>query len=368
MDRRTWLEGVTLSALALAGSGGPLGALAVPGARTGWHVIDGLCILADLDEAGPPDQQRLQEIRQSGLTAINSTTPSPGDNAEETFNKINKLKAIIDDNPELLRLVLSAADLERCRVDGRLGVIIGFQSTDMFVDGLPAIDRFHVAGARIMQMTYNGPGLLGHGCLSESTSGLTGFGREALARMQELGVLVDVSHANRATTADTIASARRPVVISHTGCNAVYRHPRNNDDAQLRALAERGGVAGIYLMPFLDGGSGELHADMLFAHLEHALQVCGNEHVGIGSDQGVSPVTDGPEYRERLRAEVEARRAAGISAPGESPDRPPFIPEFNRSDRLLAIADAMTRRGHRDTVIEAVIGGNFARVMGEAWR
>jgi membrane dipeptidase len=263
--------------------------------------------------------------------------------------------------------VLDAGDLARSQDDGRLGVIIGFQSTEMFAGGLDSIDAFYREGTRIMQMSYNGPGLFAHGCLSESDAGLTELGREALARMQALGVLVDLSHANRVTTAETIANATRPLVISHTGCNAVYRHPRNNDDTELRALAEHGGVAGIYLMPFLDGGTGELTADMWFAHLDHALQVCGVEHVGIGSDQGVRPVSDGPGYRRKLREEVAARQAAGISAPGESPDRPPFIPAFNRDDRLPAIAQAMAGRGYDPRVIDAVIGGNFARVMAGAW-
>jgi membrane dipeptidase len=106
---------------------------------------------------------------------------------------------------------------------------------------------------------------------------------------------------------------------------------------------------------------------MLFLHLEHALNVCGEDHVGIGSDQGVRPVEDGPKYRKRLKAEVERRKAAGISAPGESADRPPFIPALNRSDRLLEIRRLMAQRGHSSRVIDKVSGQNFYRVMKEVW-
>lgn len=334
----------------------------------GRDLIDGLCIPVALDEDPAFGPEHRLAARSSGLTAVNMTTPRPGDGTLETTFKINILKNIIKVNSDILRLVLLGTDLDRCRKDGRLGIIIGFQSTEMLAGGAAAVEAFHHAGARIMQLSYNGPGVLGHGCLSEVEAGLTSLGREALTRMHELGVLVDAAHANRATTAEAIASSPRPITISHTGCNAVYRHPRNNDDAELRALADRGGVAGIYLMPFLDGGSGELTVDMLFAHLEHALQVCGVEGVGIGSDQGLRPVADGPEYRRRLREEVLQRRAAGISAPGESPDRPPFIPALNRSDRLLAIADEMEARGHSARVIEAVTGGNFGRLMRASWR
>ena len=120
-------------------------------------------------------------------------------------------------------------------------------------------------------------------------------------------------------------------------------------------------------MPFLDGGTGELTTEMLFRHIEHALNVCGEDHVGIGSDQGVRKIEDGPDYRARLKAEVKSRRAAGISAPGESADRPPFIPALNRSNRLLEIARLMAARGHSNGVIEKVIGKNFYRVMKKVW-
>ena len=121
-------------------------------------------------------------------------------------------------------------------------------------------------------------------------------------------------------------------------------------------------------MPFLDGGTGPLTGEMFFAHLDHALDVCGADHVGIGSDQGIEPIDDGPEYRENLRKEVEMRQQMGISAPGESPDRPPFIPEFNDVRRMEFIASAMDDRGYSSGVIEKILGGNFHRLFGDIWR
>lgn len=331
------------------------------------NVIDGLCIPLDLGKPEPVSLKTRLAIRNCGLTAVNMTTPRPGDSYKKTVNNINKLKYNINVNTTILKLVLTAADLDSCRREGKLGIIIGFQSTEMFEGRLNAVEELAAAGMRIAQVSYNGAGLLGNGCLAPSDGGLTETGRHAIGRFNRSGVLIDVSHANKATTAESIALSDGPLVISHTGCNAVYRHPRNNDDEELRALADKGGVVGIYLMPFLDGGTGELTVEMFFAHLDYALEVCGSEHVGIGSDQGLVPIEDGPEYRARLRAEVQRRRMAGISAPGESPDRPPFIPALNRSDRLLAIADLMVARGYSAAVIEAVIGGNFYRVMRQAW-
>jgi membrane dipeptidase len=156
-------------------------------------------------------------------------------------------------------------------------------------------------------------------------------------------------------------------VVSHAGCRSVFAHPRNKEDSALAALAARGGVVGIYLMPFLSAGPGPITPEDLYRHVAHAIEVCGEDHVGIGTDQGVVPIADTPEYRKNLAAEVEARRKAGVGAPGESADRPPFIPQFNRADRFPALADDFARRGMSSSVIDKVLGGNFERVFRETW-
>ncbi|MFT5140513.1 MAG: membrane dipeptidase [Lysobacterales bacterium] len=330
--------------------------------------IDGLSIAFDVTGSEALELETLAAIQSSKLTAINMTTPYPGDDFQVAVEKISQLQHIVSRYPETLKIIRNSSDIDDCRQNGRLGIIIGFQSTEMFDDSLAGIAIFHGLGARVIQMSYNGPGLFGHGCLTIGNSGLTELGGKAIEQINERGMLLDASHANQATTAQTIALSSDPIVISHTGCNAIYRHPRSNDDSDLRAMADKGGVAGMYLMPFLDGGTGELTTKMLLRHLEHALNICGEDHVGIGSDQGVRPVDDGPIYRQRLREEVQRRKEAGISAPGESADRPPFIPALNRPDRMLEIAHIMSDRGHKQTVVDKVIGGNFYRVSKEAWQ
>jgi membrane dipeptidase len=135
----------------------------------------------------------------------------------------------------------------------------------------------------------------------------------------------------------------------------------------LRTLAEKGGVIGIYLMPFLSPGPGPVSVEEVMRHLDHAIDVCGEDHVGIGSDQSILPVDDTPEYRQRLREEVEARRKAGVGAPGESPDRPPFVSELNTPRRMEVIATVLTDRGYSASTIGKILGGNFYRALGEIW-
>jgi membrane dipeptidase len=339
----------------------------VPGLYRRSIVIDGLAEAFDPSGSLPLEGRDLASIASSGLTAINFTVVGPGADFEAAVRAIAFVEAAAEAYPERLALVRRHADIARAKREGRLGLILGFQTTEMLGGDLSRIEVFRRLGVRIMQLTYNDRNLFGDGCLEPANAGLSRLGREAVARMNAAGVAVDLSHSGDRTTSEAIVVSSRPVLITHTGCRAVFDNPRNKEDRELRALADRGGVVGIYLMPFLSGGPGPLSQDDLLRHLHHALQVCGEDHVGIGSDQGITPIDDTPEYRKRLREEVEDRRRAGVSAPGESPDRPPFIPELNRPDRLERIAEGLARRGYGESVIAKVIGANFDRVLGEIW-
>ena len=339
-------------------------ARAAPGAGSRvW--IDGCGEAFDTD-GSPPAEAILASLPGSGLTAVNFTVVGPGADFEKTVRAIALVQDAADRAP-LLRVVRRFADLERAAAEGQLGLVLGFQTTGMLGDDLGRIDVFGRLGVRIMQLTYNDRSLFGNGCLEPSDAGLSRLGRAAIERMRAAGVTVDVSHSGDRTTREAIEAAKGPIVISHAGCRAVFPHPRNKEDAALRALADRGGVLGIYLMPFLSAGPGPITPDDLYRHVSHALSTCGEDHVGIGTDQGIVPVDDTPEYRKNLAAEVEARRKAGVSAPGESADRPPFIPEFNRIDRFSRLAEDFSRRGMPSRVIDKVLGENFRRVFEATW-
>jgi len=345
----------------------------IPGVQVGhWSpynesvVIDGLCSLFDAD-AKELDSETLALVRQSGLAAINATSAYPGDDFDAANKKLDASLEIINKYSDYLQLITAWDDVLAAKKAQQLGIIWGFQSTEMFGDKLDNITHFANRGVRYMQMSYNGPSQYGDGGLVKENRGLTTLGQAALGVMEANKVLVDLSHSGQRTVAESIAMASRPMTISHTGCNSIYRHPRNNDDAELKAVANKGGVVGIYLMPFLEGGDAEITAAVLLRHLNHAINICGEDQVSIGSDQGVVPVNDGPEYREMVRKDVERRIAAGISAPGETPNRPPFIPELNSARRMELIAWHMHRNGHSDEVIEKVLGRNLLNLYQMVW-
>lgn len=311
----------------------------------------------------------IDNARRSGITGCNATVNGNGvgDPAfVETVSNIAFWEREFMAHPDVLLKVRTLADLVEAKRSKRLGVILGFQDGTMFGADPSRVDLFYHLGVRIVQFTYNVRNLLGDGCLEPSNGGLTTLGRACVARMNALGMLVDVSHVGRRTSMDAVLASTKPVAATHTGCAALAEMPRNKPDELLKAIADRGGVVGIYFMPYLRTG-GQQHGDDVIRHLEHALSVCGEDHVGIGSDQSITPIELTDEYKAAHVASIRARRQMGISAPGETEDVYTFVPEFNSPRRLELVADALVRAGHPSARIEKIIGGNWKRLLGEVW-
>lgn len=316
--------------------------------------------------ADPPlDEGMARNAAESGITAVNLTVSS-GD-FEATVAKIARWEAEIDRWPAALQRVRTLEQLREAERTGRLGIVYGFQDAVPVDRDLGRLQVFANLGVRVIQLTYNVRNLVGDGCLEPANAGLSNFGREMVERMDELGILVDLSHCGQRTTADGIAASAGPVAITHSGCAAVAPHPRSKQDAELRAMAERGGVVGIYLMPFLSPGRAPTTADVV-AHIEHAIQVCGEDHVGIGSDLSVTPIDGSADYWAKHREFVSGRIQAGIAAPAEDPDVLFTVPELNSPRRMELIADALAARGHSSARILKVLGGNWLRLFEEVWK
>jgi membrane dipeptidase len=316
-------------------------------------------------ENPPLDETMVANARTSGITAMNVTV-SAGDTAS-TLGRMSPWFANVERWPDVFRLVRSVGQLRDAKETARVGIVLGFQDTTPYEGDLSRIGTFHDLGVRVVQLTYNVRNLVGDGCLEPGNAGLSAYGHAVVERLNELGSIVDLSHCGKRTTAEGIRASAAPVGITHTGCTAVAPHPRSKDDEELRAAADGGGVVGIYLMPFLSPGRVST-ADDLLAHIEHALDVCGEDHVGIGSDLSITPIDGSEEYWSKHREFVARRIEAGIAAPAEDPDVLFTVPDLNSHRRMDMIADLLAARGHNDRVIEKVIGGNWLRLCDEVWK
>jgi membrane dipeptidase len=290
----------------------------------------------------------------------------PDDAYDKAVASIARWEAEVDSHPAALVRVRSAADIRAAKASGRTGLMYGFQDGVCFETDLDRLTTFHQLGIRVIQPTYNRHNQLGDGCLETVDGGLSARGREAVERMNALGILVDLSHCGRVTAADAIRVSTRPVAFTHTGCAALADHPRNRTDVELRAVAATGGVAGIYVMPYLSGGR-QPSADDVIRHLEHAIDVAGEDHVSIGTDGTLSAITLTPEFIANFAANVAKRKAAGIAAPQEHEDGYLFAADLNTPRRFEQVADRLSLRGHSDARIEKVLGANLLRVLDAVW-
>ncbi|MDE0358775.1 MAG: membrane dipeptidase [Gammaproteobacteria bacterium] len=315
------------------------------------------------------DDRALADALASGTAAVNTTigyVAGPREPFESSVADISRWNMIIRQHPEALLKVWAASDIETAAREGKVGIIQGFQNAAMMGDDAQRVQVFAGLGVRVIQLTYNVANQLGHGSMAPENGGLTDFGRDVVAELNATNTLVDLSHSGEQTCLDAIEASTAPIAITHTGCRAVTDLPRNKTDRELRLVAEGGGIAGIYFMPFL-AADGMAVADDVVRHIEHAVQVCGEEHVGIGTDGGTTEYDDMEAAYEAARRDVERRRAAGISAAGERAGVVPFIPDLQGPDQFRKLAGMLRARGHTTERVEKILGLNALRVMREVW-
>lgn len=318
-----------------------------------------------LDDVIPQSSGTLALHQDSGLTAIKITIGGAEGTFESTLEDIAFYLRVIEAHSDVFMQIRCANDFVVAKRKRRLGLIFSFEGIEMLDGKIERIQLFRDFGVRIMQLSYNTTSPFGSGVLASPLSGLTALGAQAVEEMHASGIAIDLSHSNRQTTLDVIGRSKRPVLMTHAGCAAVHKHPRNKTDDELRAVAETGGVVGVYMLPYLTASPRQPTLEDYLAHMCHALKVCGEDHVGIGSDTTLNGFDPSPENMASFNQAVEYRKTQGIGAPEE--DRPIFIEGLNNSRRCEVIADALLRRGYPIRVAEKVLGANFVRTFIDIW-
>jgi membrane dipeptidase len=375
IDRRSFLAGGAAGAAAAAApSARPkrdrlvvnaLGGLEDP---NDWSESDRSRAVGET-ERKPVSPRILRDARASGLDAINVTlgyVTGGEDPFEQTVREIGVWDWRLKQQAADLIPVLAAADIVRARREGKIGVIYGVQNGAMVGDKAERIDTFADLGLRVVQLTYNPANALGGGAVAPARTALTALGREVVARCNARRVMVDLSHSGERTCLEAAHASARPVSINHTGCRALNDVPRNKTDEELRAVASRGGFVGIYFMPFLNPTSKASAADVV-AHIDHAVKVCGEDHVGIGTDGGTTGIDDLPAYRAFVAKQIENRRKAGIGAPGENADTLPLVLDLTGPTQFDKLAFLLARRGYPERRIDKILGLNFLAFAREIW-
>lgn len=367
LDRRTLL------ALSVAAAASPAAAATGSDPLRNVVVVNALGGLNDPNFPEPPrpvlTPRILADARASGTTAVNVTigyVAGPAEPFQASVAEVAQWQRLIREHAADLKLILSVGDIAAAKREKKIGVILGFQNAAQMGDDPGRADVFADLGVRIIQLTYNLRNQLGDGSIVPEGRGLSDFGRQVVDRLNANRIMVDLSHSGTQICLDAARYSKAPISINHTGCRALTDLPRNKTDEELRLVADKGGFVGIYFMPFLNL-SGHARAVDVVAHLEHAINVCGEDHVGIGTDGGTTPIDDLELYKAALRREHEDRKAKGIAAPGERADTHPFVDDLRGPDQFRKLWRLLAERGHKPARIEKILGRNFLRYATDIW-
>jgi len=224
------------------------------------------------------------------------------------------------------RVLSSAAEVRAARDEGRTAVVLGLEGADAIGDDLGRLDHLRQLGVRVVVPVHLGDNQLGTTCLPwqryvgplpvrrRRAPGLSDLGRRAVERMNDLGILVDLAHADRATALEAAATSRHPVLASHTGARALQDFARFLADDEIRAIAATGGLIGLW--PYRLRGRGVADVADLVSHARHVAVLVGAGHLCLGTDMnGVPGLMDGYRSEHDLRRVTEALLTGGFSEP-----------------------------------------------------
>lgn len=270
------------------------------------------------------------KLRAGGVDGAFFAIYIPADlEGEEALNHAESLLSYVEvtlaAHPDKAALATTAEQAYTNRDNGLFSVFLGLENGSPIGSSLELLDKFYYRGVRYMTLCHSRDNLICDSCASrvKRWHGLSPFGREVVAEMNRLGMLVDVSHVSDETFYDVLKYSSKPVVATHSCCRALADHPRNMTDDMIRALAEKGGVIQINFYPvFLDGS---FHEEEMYTaprpsykrivdHIDHVVSLVGIEHVGIGSDfDGIDVAPEGLENISMMPKVFEEMRRRGYS-------------------------------------------------------
>ena len=285
-----------------------------------------------------------QRLKDSGITVFHPAVGYvEGDIYAESSADITGWDAFIDAYPEYFIRVASPGDVTRAKAEGKLGIIVGQQNSNHFRT-VADVDAFYSMGQRVSQLTYH-DNALGGGSTDPAEKGLTEYGSQVLARMNRLGMAVDISHCGDRTTLDVIEASTKPVLVTHSNCRALVPYSaRCKTDAAIRKLAAKGGVLGVTLVRLFVGMGSRVTIENVLDHVDHVAKLAGVEHVGLGTD-----------------VDLDGRDLA--IAPRKKND----LDDLHYARKVYDLTEGLVRRKYSKADIKLILGGNFQRVLGDIW-
>jgi len=307
----------------------------------------------------PENRDYLEKMRQAGVTAVHTSIAGEesSPNFYNVFERIASWYQGLKKYSDIIMPVNTTKDIEIAKKLNKIGMILGFQTTRPIENNVDFLDIFSRLGIRIMQLTYQRRCWVGDGCGERTDAGLSRFGIEVVKRMNELGILIDVSHSGDKTTMEAIEFSEKPIAFTHSNPRALCNVVRNKTDEQLKALANKGGVIGLTVFSTFVKRDGSATLDDFLDMIDYVVNLVGIDHVGLGFDffpfmtrQALDKwKADNPE----VGAGVDFDRKYVKGA-----DSILFFPEVTKG---------LVRRGYSEDKVKKILGGNILNLLKEVW-
>ncbi len=296
---------------------------------------------------------------ESGITAGNRQISAGA--YEDILPSLISIQTEFDNKPWLIK-AKKAEDIEYAHKNGLKAGIVTTQETLGFGKDLGLIEKLYAYGLRVVQLTYNNHNYIGAGCMERNDAGISNFGAKFVDTLNNLGIVVDTGHCGRQTTLDACKLSKAPVIASHTGAEAVYFHNRCKSDEEIKAIADTGGVVGIFTMPwFIAENPEDTTLNHLLDHIDHVVRLTGVDHVGIG--------TDWPMPQTKWMAIAFKKLVAHTMGfkKGDGPSTE-YVKGLKDYRSFGNITQGLMSRGYSEKDIAAIIGENWLRVFKQVWK
>jgi len=327
-----------------------------------WEVIPKLVIKFANNVVNVAEyyENYVNEWNQCGVDCVSWTVGplhSKPYSFEGVFHNFSLMTYILDHRNDFFMKILKAEDIEKAKKNGKKGILLNFQSMQHINTDINLVELYYMQGIRVMQLTYNSKNPVGTGCTARRDRGLTEFGIKVVHKMNELGIVVDVSHCGAQTSMDAVNNSKDPIIASHTFSKRLYEHDRGKTDEFLLAIAEKGGYVGVLAVSgFLTANQTTTIEDWL-DHVDYIVNLIGIDHVGIGTDYYGFSVPDNlaikiGEFMEVLGFRPEHRASFLDKMRG-----------FENYVQFPNLIDGLIERGYSDQEIGKIAGSNFLNLF-----
>lgn len=360
MNRRELLAASMGAIVAL-----PLGGARAQGSASRRFVVDAMAIGGAGSVDGP-------EVLAAGMDALVLDMTVFPRALPEAVAGLTGWSARLKEPGVALSIIRKGSDFQAARGAGKLGVVIACQDASILGpsvisysdQNLENLRALHAAGLRVLQLTHNERTGAGDGFMEPQDGGLSLLGAAVVEEMGRLGGLIDLSHCSERTTMEAIRLAKGPTAVTHAGCRALNPSLRNKTDEAIRALADKGGFFGVFMMSRWLTDRNRSSVEDVVDHVDQVVKIGGIETVGFGSDQ---PAMGDPSPQAAKVARLSAYQARNLGRAGAEPLHGHVTcADMDGPDRMAVLATALARRGYSSADIDKIVGGNFVRVFSAA--